>query len=153
MEPASLESQRIIKVWPSKIKAHARFASWGRGSGLYQWQMGHCVTEVQRSPCKDTVGYWSEGFLTHQRTSSFYERQVTLKIPMSKTKSLLASFTPASILGETARLTQWSSTFLMQRPFNTVPYVLVTPPPNHNIISLLLHNYNFVTLTNCNVDI
>jgi hypothetical protein len=37
---------------------------------------------------------------------------------------------------------QWPSTFLMLRPFNTVPHAVVTrpPPPSHRIISLLLKN-------------
>jgi len=40
-------------------------------------------------------------------------------------------------------LEQWSSTFLMLRPFNTVPYVVVTcAPPTIKLFLLLLHNYN-----------
>ena len=42
------------------------------------------------------------------------------------------------------------SDFLKLRPFNTVPHVVVTP--NHKSISLLLHNCNFATLMNCNVN-
>ena len=45
---------------------------------------------------------------------------------------------------------QWFSTFLMLRPFNTVPHVVVTS--NHKIISLLLHNCNFATVMNYNVN-
>jgi hypothetical protein len=37
----------------------------------------------------------------------------------------------------------------MLQPFNAVPHVVVTP--NHNIISLLLHNCDFATFINCNV--
>jgi hypothetical protein len=39
----------------------------------------------------------------------------------------------------------------MLRPFNTVRHVVVTP--NHEMISLLLHNSNFVTVMNHNVNI
>ena len=46
---------------------------------------------------------------------------------------------------------RWFSTFLMLCPFNTVPHVMVTP--NHNIILLLLHNYNFATIMSHNVNI
>lgn len=77
---------------------HTRFATWGGGSGLDQWQMGHCVTEVQCSPCKDAAGYWTEGFLTHQCMSDFYERKAAPKPCGPKQK--FAPFTPASILGE-----------------------------------------------------
>jgi len=42
-------------------------------------------------------------------------------------------------------------TFLMWGPFNTVPHVVVTH--NQNIISLLLHNFNFGTVVNHNVNI
>ena len=45
-------------------------------------------------------------------------------------------------------LQQWFSTFLM--PFNTIPHVVTS---SHKIISLLLHNYNFATVINCNVNI
>ena len=48
-------------------------------------------------------------------------------------------------------LEQWFSTFLMLRPFNTVPHVVVTP--NHEVISLLLYNYDFATVMNHNVEI
>ena len=46
---------------------------------------------------------------------------------------------------------QWLSTFLMLRPFNTVPHVVVTS--NHKIILLLLHNYSLVTAMNHNANI
>jgi hypothetical protein len=39
-------------------------------------------------------------------------------------------------------LGQWFSNFLMLRPFNIVPHVVVTPNQIY-IISLLLHNCNF----------
>jgi hypothetical protein len=42
-------------------------------------------------------------------------------------------------------------TFLMLGPFNTAPHVAVTP--NHKIILLLLHNCNFATVMNCDVNI
>lgn len=38
-------------------------------------------------------------------------------------------------------LAQWSSTFLLLKPTNIVPNVVVTP--SHKIILLLLHNCNF----------
>jgi hypothetical protein len=41
--------------------------------------------------------------------------------------------------------------FLMLWPFNTVPHVVVTP--NHDIIWLLLHNCNFSTIMNHNINI
>ena len=46
---------------------------------------------------------------------------------------------------------QWFSTVWMQRPFNTLPHVVLTP--NHEIILLLLHNCNFATVMNSNVNI
>jgi hypothetical protein len=47
--------------------------------------------------------------------------------------------------GRSSRKGKWFSTFLMLRPFNTVPPVVVTP--THKITSLLLYNYNFATVT------
>jgi hypothetical protein len=47
-------------------------------------------------------------------------------------------------------LEQWLSTFLMLRPFNTVPHVVVTP--SHKTISLLLLNWNFATVMNHNIN-
>ena len=46
---------------------------------------------------------------------------------------------------------QWFSTFLILRPFNTVPHLVVTP--NHKIILLLIHNCNFATVMNYSVNI
>lgn len=43
------------------------------------------------------------------------------------------------------------SAFLILRPFNTVPHVVVTA--NRKIISLLLYNCNFASVLNCNVNI
>ena len=45
--------------------------------------------------------------------------------------------------------TQWFSTFLKLQPFNTVPYVVMTP--NHRIIPLLLHICNYATVMDHNV--
>jgi hypothetical protein len=45
---------------------------------------------------------------------------------------------------------QWFSTLLMLQPFNTVPYVVVTPAIK--LLSLLLHNCNFATVMNHNVN-
>ena len=39
----------------------------------------------------------------------------------------------------------------MLQPFDAVPHVVVTP--NYKIISLLLHNCDFATAINCNVNI
>ena len=36
-------------------------------------------------------------------------------------------------------LMQWFSMFLILRPFNSIPHVVITP--NHKIVSLLLHIY------------
>ena len=44
---------------------------------------------------------------------------------------------------------QWTSTFLMLRPFNSSSVVT----PKHKIISLLLHNSNFTTIMTHNVNI
>jgi hypothetical protein len=52
---------------------------------------------------------------------------------------------------ETALLKQWFSAFLVLRPFNTVPCVVVTP--NHKVTGVLFHNYNFATVMNHNVNI
>jgi hypothetical protein len=46
---------------------------------------------------------------------------------------------------------QWFLTFLMLEPFNIVPHIVVIH--NHKIISLLLHNCNFPTVVNRNVNI
>ena len=43
-------------------------------------------------------------------------------------------------------LDQWFSTFLILRPFNTAPHVVVTP--THKIFLFLLHNCNFATVMN-----
>jgi hypothetical protein len=48
-------------------------------------------------------------------------------------------------------LEQRFPTFLMLRPFDTVPHAVVTP--NHKIISLKLHNCNFAAVMNQNVNI
>jgi hypothetical protein len=48
-------------------------------------------------------------------------------------------------------LVQWFSTFLMPWPFNIVPCVVTTF--SHKIILLLLHNCNFTTVMNCNINI
>ena len=45
----------------------------------------------------------------------------------------------------------WVSTFLILQLLNTVSHVVVNP--NHKIISLLLHNCNFATVVNHNVNI
>ena len=50
------------------------------------------------------------------------------------------------------RLSQWFSTFLMPRPFNTVPPAAPSDP-GHKIISLLLHNRNSATVMNHNANI
>ena len=46
---------------------------------------------------------------------------------------------------------QWFALFLMLRPFYIVPLAVLTP--NHKIIFLLLHNYNFAIVMNQNVNI
>ena len=48
-------------------------------------------------------------------------------------------------------LEQWSSPFLMLRPFNTAPHVVVTPAIK--LFSLLLLNCNFATVMDHNVNI
>jgi hypothetical protein len=48
---------------------------------------------------------------------------------------------------------QWFSTSLMLRPFDTVPYVVVTPPPTITLFSLLLNNCYFATVMKHNVNI
>lgn len=48
----------------------------------------------------------------------------------------------------TLKCAQWFSTFLMLRPFNTVLRVMM--PPDHKIISFLLHQ--FAAVVNCNVN-
>ena len=45
-------------------------------------------------------------------------------------------------------LDQWFSTFLMLRPFNTVPHLVVTP--NYKVILLLPHNCHLAAVTNHN---
>ena len=50
---------------------------------------------------------------------------------------------------------QWFSTFPVLWPFTTVPCVTVTPTTphtHHKIILLLLYNFNFATVMNCNVN-
>jgi hypothetical protein len=46
-------------------------------------------------------------------------------------------------------LEQWFSTFLKLQPLNTVPHGVVTPD---HLFSLLLHNCNFVTVMDHNVN-
>lgn len=53
--------------------------------------------------------------------------------------------------GPSIYIVQWSSTSLMQRPFSTVPYIVVTP--KHKIILLPLHNCNFDTAMNHDLNI
>lgn len=48
-------------------------------------------------------------------------------------------------------LRQSSSTFLMLRAFPTALQVVVAP--NHEIVSLLLRNFNFASVTNCFINI
>jgi hypothetical protein len=51
-------------------------------------------------------------------------------------------------------LKQWFSAFLMLRPFNIAPHAVVTPPPpTITVFSLLLHDCNFATVMNHNVNI
>ena len=44
----------------------------------------------------------------------------------------------------------WFSTFLW--PFNPFPHFVVTPHPQHKIISLLLHNCDFAAVMNHNIN-
>jgi hypothetical protein len=46
---------------------------------------------------------------------------------------------------------QWFSTFPMLRPFNTAPYVVVSPP-TIQLFSWLLYNCNFATVINHSVN-
>ena len=46
---------------------------------------------------------------------------------------------------------QWLSTFLMLQPLNTVPHVVLTP--TIRLFLLLLHNCNFATAIDQNVNI
>lgn len=48
-------------------------------------------------------------------------------------------------------ITQWVSTFLMLQPLNQ--FLMLGWPPKHNIILLLLHDCNFATDMNHNVNI
>lgn len=48
-------------------------------------------------------------------------------------------------------LDQWFSSFLMLRPFNTVPHVMVTP--TIRLFPLLLHNWKIAILIICKVNI
>ena len=38
-------------------------------------------------------------------------------------------------------------------PLNTVPHVVVSPPPATNLFLLRLHKYSFAIIINCNVNI
>ena len=49
-------------------------------------------------------------------------------------------------------LEHWFSIFLMLWPFNTV-HVVVTQPPQKKNCFMLLHNWDFTTVLNCNVNI
>lgn len=55
------------------------------------------------------------------------------------------------IIGGTSEMNRLIPTFLTVPPFNTAPHMVGTP--NHKIILLILHNYNFVTVMTYNVDI
>ena len=48
-------------------------------------------------------------------------------------------------------LGRWFSPYLMLRPFNTVPHVMVTP--NHTVIPLFPFNCNSATVMNCDIYI
>lgn len=51
-------------------------------------------------------------------------------------------------------LHQWFSTFLMPRPFNTVPHVVVdSQPANYFVAMKIADNCNFAIVMNHNVDI
>ena len=80
--------------------------------------------------------------------------QVQFK-PSSGTLTLLhLHFFPRSLcpgLELRMRLEQWFSTFLMLWPFSTVPYVMVIPTVTGFL--LLLHNCNFATVMDCNINI
>jgi hypothetical protein len=54
-------------------------------------------------------------------------------------------------VGSHKGLDQWFSSFLMLWPLIEYSHVVMTP--TYNIILLLLHNYNFASVTNCNVSI
>jgi hypothetical protein len=58
---------------------------------------------------------------------------------------------PKTLAKSLVLLVQWFSISLMLRPFNTVLHVVVTL--SHKIIVLLLHNSNFATVMNQNVNI
>lgn len=58
---------------------------------------------------------------------------------------------PYSPADQAKTLGQWFSTPLMLVPFNTGPHVVVIP--NHKVISLLLHNCNFATVMNQDIDL
>jgi hypothetical protein len=56
-----------------------------------------------------------------------------------------------TVLANSKGLTWRFSTFLMLLPCNTIPHAVVSP--GHTVTSLLLHNGNFATVMNRNVDI
>lgn len=58
---------------------------------------------------------------------------------------------PPCCLALTSHFKPRLSTFLTLQPLNTVPHVVGTS--NHTLISLLLHNYSYATVMNCNINI
>jgi len=74
-----------------------------------------------------------------------------MKHPENESMEAGAAVAPRWTLDQTlcfCHLDQWFPTFLMLWP---VPHVALTP--KHNVISLLLHNCNFATVMNCNINI
>lgn len=66
---------------------------------------------------------------------------------------LVPSVTPRSCTQICLLVRQGFSTFLKLWAVNTVPHAVVTPPPTHTLFVLPLHNYNFASVMNHNVNI
>jgi hypothetical protein len=65
----------------------------------------------------------------------------------------IETYMPSALSGNNVDMKetdQWFSAFLVLWSFNAVPRAVLTF--NHKVISLQLHNDNFATVVNCNVN-
>ncbi|KAL8174881.1 UNVERIFIED_CONTAM: hypothetical protein K2H54_004607 [Gekko kuhli] len=86
-------------------------------------ELGFIVASCPPLPFQETASHWQAGVTPASRL-------VGWKVVV--TWDTRGGGVELEALGRAEPLRQWFSTFLMPRPFNTVPHVVVTP--NHKII-------------------
>lgn len=101
---------------------------------MFGWFILHCQSSLCPQLFPFRMSYLFE-LIKYTKTLHW------LPIIYSKAEQTFFFEAPSENLGE------W---FLILRPANTVPHVVVTP--NHKTISLLLHSCNFTTVVNHNVN-